>query len=144
QISLMITYANEADRCDVVSHYADYGDRVEIFADRVIPNPHFSPRVLLNQDPPASFTPENYKTRCFLATPMLNPNGDLFSCHIGKAAAHGDLRHLPYFLGNLREQPFEDIMRAARSRADYQYLRTHGPRGVAELVQTKPELAKAV
>jgi len=142
-ISLMITYATEVDRVQVAKEYEQFGDRVEIFADRVIPNPKFSVRTLAGQDPLAGFNPDSYKSSCWLATPILNPNGDLFACHAGKAGAHGDLHHLPYYLGNLRDETFSEVMIGARQRADYQFLRTHGPQGVAEMVQETPSVASA-
>jgi hypothetical protein len=139
-LSLNITYATEADRSFIASQYGDYGGRIAIHADRVIPNPKFSPKVLAGQDPLVSLAPEMYSTKCWLGTPLVDPNGDLFACHIGKAAAHRDMTKLPYFLGNLRRNSFAEIMARSERRADYQYLRTHGPKGVAEMAQDSPEL----
>lgn len=140
QISLNITYATEADRAYVASQYADYGDRVEFYAERVIPNPKFSPRVLAGQDPLQGLDPTKYLSRCWLGTPLVDPKGDLFACHIGKAAAHGDFTKSPYFLGNLREVSFKEIMDGSERRSDYQYLRTHGPAGVAEMARNSPKV----
>jgi hypothetical protein len=139
-INLNITYATEADRAAIAAEYADYGNRVIIYADRVIPNPNFSAKVLAGQDPLHGLAPHNYSTKCWLGTPLVNPNGDLFSCHVGKAAAHGDLSKVPYFLGNLRKLSFGQIMGQSEARPDYQYLRTRGPNGVAEMAKNSPEL----
>ncbi len=139
-INLNITYATESDRASIAAKYADYGDRVIIYADRVIPNPNFSAKVLAGQDPLHGLAPHNYSNKCWLGTPLVNPNGDLFTCHVGKAAAHGDLTKVPYFLGNLRQQSFDQIMRQSEVRPDYQYLRTRGPNGVAEMAVNSPEL----
>ncbi|HEX5412376.1 MAG TPA: hypothetical protein VFZ27_11015 [Terriglobia bacterium] len=139
-IILNITYASESDRSYVASQYADYGNRIGIHADRVIPNPKFSPLVLIGQDPLQNLSPAAYSCNCWLGTPLVDPNGDIFSCHIGKAAAHRDISHLPYFLGNLRNLSFKDIMDRAEARSDYQYLRTHGPKGVAEMAINTPQL----
>jgi MoaA/NifB/PqqE/SkfB family radical SAM enzyme len=139
-LSLNITYASEADRSSIAAHYQDYGDRIAIHGDRVIPNPKFSPKVLARQDPLVALTAEKYSTTCWLGTPLVDPNGDLFACHIGKAAAHRDMTKLPYFLGNLRNNSFAEIMSRSKRRVDYQYLRTHGPQGVAEMAQNSPEL----
>lgn len=142
QISLNITYANEADRAYVISQYEDFGNRVEFYCERVIPNPKFSARVLRGQGPLHGLNPGNYVSKCWLGTPLVDPNGDLFACHIGKAAAHGDFSKSPYFLGNLREASFKHVMDWSEGRRDYQYLRTHGPTGVAEMVQNSPELVE--
>lgn len=145
KINLNITFATEADRDYVAAQYADYGNRVVFYMERVIPTPLISPRVLAAQDPLQSLNPSNYSHKCWLATPLIDPNGDLFACHIGKVAAHGgNVRKMPYFLGNLRENPFADIMRGAQERTDYQFLRTHGPKGVAEVAQGNPKLIEAL
>jgi len=142
QISLNITYANEADRAYVASQYEDYGNRVEFYCERVIPNPKFSARVLAGQDPLHDLNPGKYLSKCWLGTPLVDPKGDLFACHIGKAAAHGDFTKSPYFLGNLREASFKQVMGWSQGRHDYQYLRTHGPTGVAEMAQNSPKLVE--
>jgi MoaA/NifB/PqqE/SkfB family radical SAM enzyme len=144
QITIYITYANDAERSEVREHYTRYGDRLKISEDRVIPSPYLSSRVLQNQGALRMPHPDEYGCQCEIGTPIINPNGDVFSCHIGKAAAHRDLRHLPYFLGNVREQSFTDIMTIAARRPDYQFLRTYGPRGVAALLAQEPGLSRAV
>lgn len=143
-ININITYATEADREYVASQYADYGDRVDIYAERVIPSPKFSPKVLAGQDPMKSLAPDNYSRKCWLATPLVDPQGDLFACHIGKAAAHKEFGKSSYFLGNLRESSFAQIMAHGQQRPDYQFLRTHGPTGVAEMATNNDALRKAM
>lgn len=145
-ISLNITYAREEDRRMIASRYSDYGERIRIYADRVIPLPdeRASIRLLKGQDSLRSFAPHAYAVRCWLGTPLVNPNGDLAACHIGKAGSRRDLRDLPYFLGNLHELPFGEIMKRCESRTDYQYLRTHGPRGVAQMAADIPEVLRAL
>jgi hypothetical protein len=143
-ININITYATEADRDYVASQYADYGDRVCIYAERVIPSPKFSPKVLADQDPMRSLAPANYTRKCWLGTPLVDPQGDLFACHIGKAAAHKDFGKSSYFLGNLRAASFEKIMKQAQQRSDYQFLRTHGPKGVAEMASNDTPLLKSM
>lgn len=140
QISLNITYANEADRAYVASQYEDFGSSVEFYCERVIPNPKFSARILRGQDPLQGLNPGNYTAKCWLGTPLVDPKGDVFACHIGKAAAHGDFSKSPYFLGNLRQDSFKQVMDRSKERHDYQFLRTHGPAGVAEMVLNSPEL----
>ena len=144
RINLNITYANDADRVFIASQYANYGKRVEIYAERVIPNPNFSVRLLAAQDPLSGLAPGNYASSCWLGTPLVDPNGDLFACHLGKMAAHTDPTRVPYFLGNLRKTEFRQIMMRSGARPDYQYLRTHGPRGVAEMAQANQELLKVL
>jgi len=137
RITLVITYATEADRAAIAAQYGRYGSRVEITSQLLIPN-KISRKTLIGHVTSFDFTPRQYSAQCWLGTPLVNPDGAVFACHVGKAAAHGDIRKLPYFLGDLREASFAEIMGRARKRADYQYLRTHGPRGVAEMVQMSP------
>jgi MoaA/NifB/PqqE/SkfB family radical SAM enzyme len=139
-ISINITFAADSDRAYVAAQYEDYGDRIRIYAERVIPSPKFSPKVLSEQDPLRNLTPAYYAPSCWLGTPLVDPQGDVFACHIGKAAAHKDFDKRPYFLGNLRRESFSEIMTQSQGRADYQFLRTHGPRGVAEMAQNNPAL----
>ena len=143
-ISICITYANDAEVKDVRKNYEKYGDRLRFHEDRVIPTPYLGLSVLKNQSPLLGVQPSEYKCTCYLGTPLVNPNGDLFTCHIGKAGAHRDLKEFPYYLGSLRDGSFGQLMAAARSRWDYQFLRTHGPRGVAELFAVNGSLATAV
>ncbi len=145
-ISLNITYATEADRRHIASQYSDYRERIHVYADRVIPLPdaQASIRLLRGQDSLRELAPHAYAVRCWLGTPLVNPNGDVASCHIGKAGSRRDLRDLPYFLGNLRELTFTEIMERSESRTDYQYLRTHGPRGVAQMAADMPEVLRAL
>jgi hypothetical protein len=133
-VRLEITYATEFDHILIASYYEDYGDKISMHADRVIPTAKFSPRVLQGQDPLLNYAPSNYGHTCWLGTPLINPNGDVFACHIGKAGAHRDLSSLPYYLGNLREDSVLSVMDRATRRLDYQFLRTHGPKGVAAMV----------
>ena len=143
-ISICITYANETEAAEVRRQYEKYGNRLMFHQDRVIPTPYLSPRVLQHQSPLLSISPSQHKCSCYLGTPLVNPNGELLTCHIGKAGAHRDLKNFPYYLGNLRESSFSEIMAAASSRWDYQFLRTHGPRGVTELFPVNETLAAGV
>jgi MoaA/NifB/PqqE/SkfB family radical SAM enzyme len=144
RITICITYGNEGERAEVRRQYVKYGNLVNFHEDRIIPNPYFSSKVLLFQDALRTPFPEAYRSSCNINTPLINPNGDVFSCHVGQAAAHRNLRHLPYFLGNLYEKSFAEIMAAASNRLDYQFLRTHGARGVAGLYRQYPELINAI
>ncbi|HXT69379.1 MAG TPA: radical SAM protein [Vicinamibacterales bacterium] len=144
KITITITYSNDEEHAEVRSRYAQYGDRLRYGGGRVIPNPYFSKKVLLRQGPLRAPKASEYRCDCEIGTPIVNPNGDLFSCHTGKAAAHRDLRHLPYYLGNLREHSFADLMATAGARPDYQFLRTHGAHGVAALFEHEPGLIDAV
>jgi organic radical activating enzyme len=143
-ITICIAYADPAERDEFFSHYSAYGDRLAFCAERVIPNPSFSSAVLQNQGPLRDCRPEAYSEVCKIGTPLVNPNGDLFSCHVGTAAAHTDLSQAPYYLGSLRDKSFHEIIAAAVLRPDYQFLRTHGARGVAQLFQYDTNLMTAV
>lgn len=138
RISICITYASESDRLQVRSRYESFGDAVMFFEERVIPTPHLRADLLERQDPLRS--PREFSDTCWIDTPIINPTGDVFSCHSGKAGAHGNLEHLPYWLGNLHRDSFDVIMQRSRRRLDYQYLRTHGPAGIAALLEAFPEL----
>lgn len=142
-ISLNVTYAREEDRRAIFDQYKDYGDKIMRHADRVIPlaNEQASLKLLRHQDVMRALAPHAYSVKCWLSTPLINPNGDLVSCHIGKAGARKDLREVPYLLGNLRHKTFTEVMSEAEGRLDYQFLRTHGPRGVAQMVADNPDIA---
>lgn len=143
RVSLVITYANDADRAAVEEQYSQYGDRIEVMTQLLNPNKS-SRRTMKGHTPMFGISPEQYSAKCWLGTPLINPDGTIFACHIGKAAAHGDIKKSPYFLGNLREAPFNDIMSRARLSPHYQYLRTHGPRGVVEMTQHSPTVMQAL
>jgi MoaA/NifB/PqqE/SkfB family radical SAM enzyme len=143
EITLCITYASEQDRQAVRQNYESYGQRLRFYESRVIPTP-FIGKALRGQDAMLDPQEKNFGSTCWLKTPIINPNGDLFSCHAGKVGAHGNMEGLPYWLGNLRRDSFLSIMETARRKVEYQYLRTHGPKGVARLFQEYPELASAV
>lgn len=142
-VTLCITYANDEDRLDVRAHYERYGARVRFHESRVIPTP-FIQRALRKSDPATVVSEAHYEPSCWIDTPLINPNGDLCACHVGKIGSHGNMEDLPYWLGNLRRDSFADIMaRAARNTA-YQYLRAHGPQGIARLYQEYPHLSESV
>jgi len=143
-IRLAITYATGQDKNNISSQFSDYGNRITIYADRVIPNPKFSPRVLAGQDRLVELSPKSYSRNCWIGTPLVDPSGEIFACHIGKAAAHRDLTKLPFYVGNLRSSSFATIMKQAQERPDYQFLRTHGPRGVAEMACQTPSLLESL
>ncbi|MDP9266867.1 MAG: radical SAM protein [Acidobacteriota bacterium] len=143
-ISICITYTHEEERLETQQQFASYGERLMFHFDRVIPTQFLSPIVLKNQSRGIGTAPSEYGCSCYLGTPIVNPNGDVFSCHAGKAAAHADMQTLPYYLGNLRGASFEALMRMSERRWDYQFLRTHGPKGVAQLFSIYPDLASAV
>ncbi len=142
-ITLCITYASEQDRLGVRENYLRYKDRVRFYESRVIPTP-FIRQEMHQQDHMLDGSAESYEPTCWLETPIINPNGDLFTCHAGKVGAHGNMEDLPYWLGNLRRNSFAEIMAKARQKVEYQYLRTHGPRGVAQLFKEYPELSSAL
>lgn len=143
-ITICITYGNDQELAEVKARYAQWGSALVFHEDRVIPTPFLSKRVLALQAHGAAVSSANYGRTCYLQTPLINPNGDLFACHSGKAAAHRVLRDSPYFLGNLREQTFAEIANRVSRRWDYQYLRTQGPRGVAQLAEESPEILREV
>lgn len=137
RITMTITYATQQDLDEVAGWYSRYGDRVEISSQRLIPRKGMR-RAMTEHVPQFDLTPSNYGSNCFLGTPLINPNGEVFACHIGKVAAHGSIRNSPYALGNLREAPFKEIMSGSQRRSDYKFLVAHGPRGVAESMQANP------
>ncbi|MEY9748892.1 MoaA/NifB/PqqE/SkfB family radical SAM enzyme [Bradyrhizobium japonicum] len=130
-ITICITYGNDAQLVEVKKHYEKWGNRIEFYEERVIPTPYLAKRVLASQSAGAFIEPAKFGATCWLQTPLINPDGGVYACHSGKAAAHRDIRDTPYYLGSLRESSFVDIAKSASRRWDYQYLRTQGPRGVA-------------
>lgn len=144
KIALVITFANELDRRTIRAEYEGYGDRLYYVEDRVIPTKSMTLQALANNAPLLGTAPGDYKCTCHIQTPIINPNGDIFTCHVGKAAAHRDLHELPYWLGTLRKDSFQAIMDRAERRWDYQFLRTHGPRGITQLFERNPELARSI
>jgi pyruvate-formate lyase-activating enzyme len=144
-VCLCTTYAHERDRVASVEQLSEFEGRVAWHFDHVIPT-QFQQANFASQHmpaaPPGSTT--LFSSSCYLETPLVDPVGDVLACHIGKASAHASLRHLPYYLGSLREAGFTDIMDAASTRPDYQFLRTHGPRGVAELRDRNPSLSQSL
>jgi len=139
-ITICITYANDAELHEVKRNYERWGERIAFHEDRVIPTPYLPKRVLQKQTPLEPHRSVIYGTTCYLQTPLINPDGDLYACHSGKAGAHRDIRSTPYFLGSLREEKFIDIAERVSRRWDYQFMRTLGPRGVAELAEDNPRI----
>jgi MoaA/NifB/PqqE/SkfB family radical SAM enzyme len=143
EITLCITYASEKDRRATREDYARYGESVNFYESRVIPTPYIGSSVQ-DQDPMRVTSTEHLDRVCWLNTPFVDSNGDLFACHAGAVGAHGDPEHLPYWLGSLKQSSFAAIMETARHRVDYQYLRTHGPQGVFRLLEEFPALVPTV
>lgn len=141
-VTLCVCYTTQTDLDAVKAEYQEFQGRVRFYETRVIPTPYIE-RVLKGQDSTIPAREENFETSCFLDTPIVNANGDLFACHIGKVGGVADMEHLPYWLGNLGRESFSRIMSRARYKVEYQFLRTHGPRGIARLFEEYPELASA-
>jgi MoaA/NifB/PqqE/SkfB family radical SAM enzyme len=135
-ISLCITIAEDHEEQQIRSLYEDYGDRLLIAVERVISSPHIDP--VAQTSHPAE--PEHYASHCFLHTPIINPNGDLAACHAAKVGAHHPNEKDVYFLGNLKEKSFVDIMAEADDNHSYQFLRAFGPQGLARMITETPEL----
>jgi len=75
-----------------------------------------------------------YSNRCFLHTPLIDPEGNVCTCHLGKAGTNTDIKKLPYYLGSLYEKSLNAIFDAAESNGIYQFLRVFGPKGLAETI----------
>jgi organic radical activating enzyme len=138
EISLCITIAEDHEEQQIRSLYTEYEDRVLIHVDRVIPTPF----IKTAKQPGHMPSPENFADSCFLETPLVNPNGDLSACHIGKAGAYVKLSDLAYYLGNLHENTFGELLTAAEENYEYQFLRVYGPQGVARMIATSPAVRK--
>jgi len=136
-ISLCITVESDDQVDDILAHYDGYLDRVMVHIDKVIPTPFIS----VGHAPPLSPAVENYQSYCYLDTPLINPNGDVSACHIGKSGAYIDLSEQVYYLGTLHETSFADIIAAAETNYEYQFLRVYGPRGVARMIAADPQLS---
>lgn len=139
-ITLCITIGADEEEQQIKSLYRQFDDRLQYHVDRVI-RTSFTRTALPTGKKPV---PDNFDTECFLRTPIINPNGDLCACHVAKAGAHKSFTDEVYFLGNLNEEPFWDIMARAERDYEYQFLRAFGPQGVARLVQQSPLLLNSV
>lgn len=138
KISICITIAEDWEEQHTKGLFKDYADKVMFHVDRVIPTPFL---VGIKADGAAP-DPAKYKSTCYLDTPLLNPNGDVSACHIGKAGAYVDLQEQVYFLGNLNSASFQEIMRKAEPNYEYQFLRCFGPQGIARMIQQSPTLTR--
>jgi hypothetical protein len=136
RISLCITISKDEEEKQIRDHYREYEGRVMVNVDRVIPTQFIS----IGPTPGHEPRPEHFSASCFLETPLINPNGDVSACHAGKAGAFGNFSELPYYLGNLHEKPFAEVMADAAANAEYQFLRAYGPQGVARMVTESSEL----
>lgn len=138
EISLCITIAEDHEEEQIRSLYRRFEDRVRVHVDRVIPTPFIKTAHQVGLPP----DPENFSASCYLETPLINPNGDLSACHIGKAGAYVTLSDLAYFMGNLHEKSFGEILDDADHNYEYQFLRVYGPQGVARMVASSPAVRK--
>lgn len=138
EVSLCITIAKDEEEQQIRALYADYGDKLLVSVDKVISTPHIDP-VATTAFPPR---PEHFKPHCFLHTPIVNPNGDLCACHAAKVGAHHPGEKDVYFLGNLKEKSFLQIMDEADRNYSYQFLRAYGPQGIARLVSEDATLTE--
>ncbi len=138
EISLTITIAEDWEEEHIKALYRKYEGRVMFHVDRVIPTPFIDTAKQAGLAP----VPGNFSHACYLQTPLINPNGDLSACHIGKAGSYVRLNDLVYYLGNLRDKGFDQIMVDARADYEYQFLRVYGPQGVARMLAESARLSK--
>lgn len=129
-ISICITVASDDEERRTRDLFERFANRVMFHVGRVIPTP-FLAGIAPAGHPP---DPPRYQPACYLNTPLINPNGDVAACHIGKAGAYVDLAETAYFLGSLATETFDEIMRRAERNYEYQFLRAFGPRGIARVV----------
>lgn len=132
-VSICATVSEAWHEGHIRKMFAEYKDVILFNFDQVIPTPFIDV-----ETHGVSVDPNNYNSVCFLGTPLVNPNGDVAACHIGKAGAYSDLRSQVYFLGNLFDEPFSAIVTRASGNYEYQFLRAFGPRGLARMVSADP------
>jgi hypothetical protein len=137
-ISLCITIGDDSEEAKIRKQYTRFEDRVMINVDRVISSPHISTARPSGHRP----EPAHFASSCFLHTPIINPNGDLCACHVAKIGAHRPLNDDVYYLGNLKQHTFAEIMKAADEDYAYQFLRVYGPQGVARMVNDTDHLTR--
>jgi radical SAM family protein len=140
EISLCLTVERDDQVDEVLAHYEGYLDRVMVHVDKVIPTPFIS----VGHAPALSTAIDDYLPYCYLDTPLINPNGDVSACHIGKSGAYVDLKEQVYFLGSLHENTLGEIFAAAEGNYEYQFLRVYGPQGVARMIAADAELAQTL
>lgn len=143
EITICITYARESERRLVRAQYAGYEGKIRFYEEPVIPVPGGGLDAHRAGEVRRAWNQET-GSACWLDTPLVTPDGEVFACHAGKVAAHGRMRELPYWLGCMREDQLHSVLARARLRPDYQYLRTRGPRGVARIIERDPGLWRSL
>lgn len=133
EIVLCITYKHEYESSQVKSKYRKYYNKIRFFESRVIEESNCKPSNINGFMPAKTFLT---KGKCFAGTPLVDSYGNLYTCHIGKAAIHKNtlLGNSPFYLGNLEENSLEVLMGEAKNRVDYQFLRAFGAKGVASFL----------
>ncbi len=138
RVIICITYTNDEDKDRITALFAEQFDYVNFHYGRVIPAPQIVKLVPDAYDCMHDFIPNNFSSQCFLHTPLVNPNGTLSTCHIGKVETHLDIKTSPYYLGDLREEKLQAIFDRAEENATYQFLRVYGPRGLVKTLLASP------
>ncbi|HYP29262.1 MAG TPA: radical SAM protein [Blastocatellia bacterium] len=132
-VVICITYTSEEDKRDMTALFEGQGDYVNFHYGRVIPSPQVHRLVSDAYSCMHEFVPENFPSQCFLHTPLVNPNGTLSTCHIGKVETHFEITESPYYLGNLKEEKLRDIFARAEENSAYQLLRVYGPQALVKI-----------
>ena len=137
RVILCVTYSDPSEVETALSRIPDAvaHPRFKVHSAPVIPTPHISSSTFPRGDKLKSLADFEGKSSCFLHTPLISPQGNVFACHIGKVEAHGDAKASPYYLGSLREASLSEILSCASKSSHYRFLRAHGPDGVARFAQ---------
>ncbi len=135
-IMICITCNDSIEFEGIKEQFIEYTDRVQFYSGGFIPTKKFTADS-------TDITGEKAKdNRCWITNPLLNPDGRLFLCHIGKAAAHDTSQMTPYFMGDLNTDSLTNIIDNTVNRKDYQFLRLLGPKGLRTLLKENPSLNK--
>ncbi|MBL8150294.1 MAG: radical SAM protein [Blastocatellia bacterium] len=138
RVIICITHTSEEDKEMITSYFTKDLDYINFHYGKVIPSPQVQNLVPDAYDCMHEFIPNNFSHHCFLHTPLVNANGTLSTCHIGKVETHLDIKSSPYYLGNLKEEKLKDIFDRSEQNAVYQFLRTYGPKGLVNTLLTSP------
>jgi organic radical activating enzyme len=135
-IMICITCNDSIEFGLIKEQFIEYNNRIQFFSGGFIPTKKFTAD---STDITGEKANDN---RCWIANPLLNPDGRLFLCHIGKAAAHDSSNMATYFMGDLNTTSLSAIIDNAENRKDYQFLRLLGPKGLRNMLKEHPFLEK--
>jgi MoaA/NifB/PqqE/SkfB family radical SAM enzyme len=140
-VSVMCSRQDEFD--EIKNELKEYDSQIKFHMGRIIPTHFLKPP---ENDPlPVQEKASLISNRnCWIGTPLINPDGKVYACHIGKVAVHEKADHSSFYLGDLNSWSIFDIFQQASKRREYQFLRTHGPEGISRFLGQYPEVLQSI